>query len=141
MIISEEVKSFMSKLSSYKKFDNVIELLNQDIKKCKTDITTMILQGRLDLEANWSNYILSDVNILYNEDMLRVDNLLKMYGIRDFIYDLRGDDVALMVNYKFNLFDIYGGILDTITVLHITIMKASGDTKNYTNQWYLLYDH
>ena len=140
MKISDEVLKFTSKLSADKKFKEVAELIFQDLKKCKTDITNKVLRNQLSLEGNWSNYTATDVNVIYEEDMLRINDLLTMYGLRDKLPTLKGDDIALIANYKFVLFDVYGGIMDTMNVFHITIKGAIGED-DVINQWFLLYDN
>lgn len=139
MRISEASKKFISKLSSDNKFKKLSTLITQDINKCKVDITNMVLRNNITLEGNWTHYELTDINVIYDEDILHVNELLTMYGLKSLLPELKGDDNALIVSYKFNLFDMYGGIMDMVNVFHITI-KGSTDNDNI-NEWFLMSDH
>ena len=139
MTISTEVKDFIAKLESKENFKPVAELIRQDLNKCRVDITDLVLKNRLKLEGSWSSYVASDVNVLYEEDMLKVIDLLKMYGLRDKLPNLKADDTALISNYRFDLFDAYGNVMDATNVFHITIKGAVGED-DVINEWYLLYD-
>lgn len=139
MTISTEVKDFITKLESKENFKPVAELIRQDLNKCRVDITDLVLKNRLKLEGSWSSYVASDVNVSYEEDMLKVIDLLKMYGLRDKLPNLKADDTALISNYRFDLFDAYGNVMDATNVFHITIKGAVGED-DVINEWYLLYD-
>lgn len=139
MKISEDVLNYLDELSKSEKMKSTVELIKQDLKKCNTDVTNMILRNKLKLEGSWSSYIATDVNVIYEEDMLRVSDLLTMYGLRDMLPNLKGDDTALIASYKFDLFDAYDNVMDTTNVFHITIKGAIGED-DVVNQWFLLYD-
>ena len=139
MKISEDVEKFLDEISQSEKFKTTVELIRQDLKKCSVDVTNKILRNKLKLEGSWSSYVATDINIIYEEDILRVSELLVMYGLRDKLPNLKGDDTALIVNYRFDLFDAYGGVMDTTNVFHITVKGAVGED-DVINQWFLLYD-
>lgn len=139
MKISSDVQRFMDEISKSKNLKSASELIRQDLKKCNRDITNMVLQNRLNLEGSWSSYIATDINVIYEEDMLRVRDLLMMYGLQSKVPNLRGDDTVLIVNYKFDLFDAYNNVMDTTNVFHITIKGSVGED-DVINQWFLLYD-
>ena len=78
MKISEDVLKYLDELSKSEKMKSTVELIKQDLKKCSTDVTNMVLRNKLKLEGSWSSYIATDVNVIYEEDMLRVSDLLTM---------------------------------------------------------------
>lgn len=139
MIMTEKVKEYVDKLGTDPRFKNLVELIYQDLKKCKTDITNMVLQGRIDLSGAWSSYVNTDINVIYEEDMLKMNELLTMHGIRSRIPALMGDDIAVLVIYRFDKLDAYGGIMNTANVYHITI-KGNENDNDVINEWFILYD-
>lgn len=139
MKLSEDTKKFINKLKTSETYKSSADMILNDINKFKNDITNMILNKSIELEGSWSNYILSDINILYEEDMLKVSDMLNMYGIKKDLPALKSDDVALICTYQFTLYDVYDNVMGTINMFHVTIKGAVGDD-DYVNEWFILYD-
>lgn len=139
MNMTEGVKSYVNKLSSDPRFVPLVELIYQDLRKCKTDITNMVLQGRINVSGSWSSYVNTDINIVYEEDMLKMNELLTMHGLRDRIPILMGDDTAMLIIYRFDMFDAYGNIIYTTNVYHVTV-RGTQSKDDTINEWFVVYD-
>lgn len=139
MATSEACKKFINDLSTSSKFSLVSEMIKTDIEKFRNDITNMVLRKKIQLEGRWTDYILSDVNVLYEEDMLKLNDLFQMYGIRNDLPPLKASDIALVVTYQYTLDDAFGNLMDTVNLFHVTIKGSIGDD-DYINKWFILYD-
>lgn len=137
--MTEETHSFVNRLAVDPRFVHLTELIYQDLEKCRTDITNMVLQGRFDLTGSWSSYMNTDINVIYEEDMLKLNEILTMHNLCNNIPTLMGDDIGMIIIYRFDRFDSYGGIMNTANVYHVTI-KGSKDKDDIINEWFILND-
>lgn len=137
--MTPEALNFVKKLgsSSSKAMKSASELIKSDIDKFSTEIVNLILRNKVKLEANWSDYTLSDINMTYEEDMVKVADLLSMYGIRDKLPTLESTDTALIINYQMITKDAFGSVSDIINLIHVTI---KGQSEYCVNEWIFLYD-
>lgn len=130
MIISDEVKEFFQKLEDSKVSKDLVPLIKSDADEFSKNIADAILRHRVTLENSWSGYQLTDVNIFYDEDMLKFVDRLEMFGIRQSIPPVRGTDSAMTIMLRFQTLDIWGGIMDTVTAFHVTIKTELGGATN-----------
>lgn len=138
MNMTDEVKAFINKLSSDTRFTPTVDLIKQDLSKCNTDIINMILQRRIKLPDSWSGYVVTDIDIIYEEDVLNLHDLLSMYGLITRIPQLYSGDTGITAIYRFDSFDAYENIVSTVHVYHITInCTYNNDT---FNEWFIMYN-
>lgn len=138
MKYSEKTKAFIQKLIT-SGFEKTAELIKQDTIKIAKDVTKMVLRNSIQFEGKWTDYILTDVNVSYDEDMLKVNDMLNMYGIRKDLPVLKADDRALIIGYQFTLVDAFGGTMDIVNIFHTTIKGSVGDD-DFINRWFILSD-
>ena len=132
MKMTKEVKGFIEGLG---KFPELQKLLMSDYSKIKTGITELLLKHRIKLEGSWNSYKLADIDVLYEENPLNVNEKFEFWGITKCLPLLEWTDVTLVVWYKYNMVDMMGNIRDALNVFHVTIRDESG---LFRNEWIAL---
>ena len=135
--MTEDVSKFINSIKSTNKFKSCADLIENDLDNIKLAITDIVIAGELKLEGNWNSYICSDVDVIYEEDMINFVDRLNMYDIYKYIPTIKGTDTGMICIYQFTLPDAYGGILDMFNVFHVVI-KGSSD-RNIINKMILMY--
>lgn len=129
MKVSNDVKLFLEELnkSNYK---DIIEIIALDISKFEIAIGNRILEKRLNLDLSWNSFIVTDIDVYYQEDTLKFADRLDMYGIRHLAPNLKLGDIGMVMLYRFSSLDVFGNIMDTITGYHLSIIQGNGKTRN-----------
>lgn len=130
--MNDEVRKFIDGLG---KFPELQKLLMTDYSKINIGIAELLLKHRIKLEGSWSNYKLADIDVLYEENPLKVNEKFEFWGITKRLPLLEWTDVTLVVWYKYNLVDMMGNIRDVLNVFHVTIKDECGPFKN---EWIVL---
>ena len=134
MKISEETKLFIDKLKRTKKFSSIVDVIMSDLNKFEIDITNDILKGDVHLDGRWTDYILSDINITYEEDVLKIKDILDMYGIIGTLnLPLTAESKGLIMSYQYSLLDVLGNDMDIVNLFHVTL----SDPINSYTEWCL----
>ena len=136
---TEETKTFLTKLGGINQFSKCYELLITDLTNIKSSISNKIISGKLKLEGNWSKYLCSDIDVIYEEDMIEFINKLNMYNISKYLPSIKGTDTGMICIYQFVLPDAYGGIMDILNIFHVII---KGESKyDVIDRMILMYQH
>lgn len=130
--MTKEVKGFIEGLG---KFPELQKLLMTDYSKINTGIAELLLKHRIKLEGSWSSYKLADIDVLYEENPLKVNEKFEFWGITKRLPLLEWTDITLVVWYKYDLVDMMGNIRDVLNVFHVTIKDECG---LFRNEWIAL---
>ena len=122
----ETLKFFSDIEKTVKGGDDITDFVKADVELFETTVRDGVLRKRVHLDESWSMYQLSDVNIYFDDDVLKTYDRLELYGIRQFAPSLRGNDVAATMMYRFTAFDMLGGALGIATGFHIIVKRSSG---------------
>lgn len=134
MKMSKETEMFISKLKKVERFSKIVDVIMSDLNKFEVDITNDVLGGVVHLDGRWTDYILSDINITYEEDVLKIKDLLDMYGISETLnLPLTAESKGLIMSYQYSLLDALGNDMDVVNLFHVTL---SDPNNNYT-KWCL----
>jgi hypothetical protein len=132
MYATNEVKEFLEKLKKQTIFDgaSLVQVITDDEQTIRREVTNGIFGRRVHVDGTWSHYLLSDVDVIYDEDMLEFISRMDMVGIRKDIPPVRAEDTAIAIIYKFVLFDAYGGELNSINAFRIILQQENGIVRN-----------
>lgn len=134
MNMTKEVQDFINRIKSIKGYSEIVDVISTDMDKFKVDVTTMILSNKVHVEGRWTDYVLSDININYNEDVFRLKDLLEMYGIfGEFDIPLTAESKGLIISYQYILYDKFNIPMDIVNLFHVTLINSD----NTHNEWYL----
>lgn len=134
MNMTQEVHDFINRIKSIKGYSEIVDVITTDMEKFKVDVTNMILSNRVHVEGRWTDYILSDININYNEDVFRLKDLLEMYGVfGEFDIPLTAESKGLIISYQYTLYDKFNIPMDIVNLFHVTLINPD----NTHNEWYL----
>jgi hypothetical protein len=134
MNVSKKGQEFIQNIGDT--FPKAASLIWEDIKKFQKDITNLVLKDKINLEGSWNDYVVTDINLTYEENMIKFRDMIQVYGIHDDVATLYADDVGLVASYEYTLVDAMGGIMDRLYLFHITV-KSTIDG-SYHNNWYIL---
>jgi hypothetical protein len=127
MKATDEVKEFLEGLKGDISIGSaLVDIVNQDEKDIRVDVTDRILSRMMQLDGSWRDYALSSVDIIYDEDPLRLTESLERYGIIQFMPVIRGQDTGMIFVYRFILPDAYGRVYDSIGAFHVILRQANG---------------
>ena len=135
--VTEESKKFLNKLRGIEDYKNCYNLISNDLLSIKSSISNKIINGRIRLEGNWSKYVCSDIDVIYEEDMIEFINKLNMYEISKYLPSIESTDTGMICIYQFILPDAYGGIMDILNVFHVLIKGYSDN--DVTDKMILMY--
>lgn len=136
---TEKTKAFLKTLSDNQSFHELADMLSNDIEKFSRNIADLVISRKLALEGRWSEYIVTDINVTYEEDVFKTFDLLEMYGLTNNLPQLEPSDAALICTYRCVLFDFYKQESDIVNLFHITIRDLNG-RKQAINEWFILHD-
>ena len=122
---TDDVIKFITSLNSGSLGHKLQGVIDNDVEMLDGVIVNKILCGQFKVDGGWSAYTLSDVDILYDEDMLHFSDRLDMFGIRKSVPPIRANDKGLVIIYRFTLYDIFGGDLDSLAAYHVAIRQTS----------------
>lgn len=137
MNATSEVYSFLNKLAEHpvQPVQNLVEVINEDVGFFSDEITDAILSRRMRLDSSWEGFKLSDVDILYEENMLSFASKLEMYGIRNLIGTIRGRDKALLIHYRFTDYGLWNMEMDSLACFHVVVQQ----TAKTIHRWIVVY--
>ncbi len=121
MKVTREVRDFIEDVSTT--FPELKKLFISDIKTFQNGVTDGIIAGRIHLENSWNGYIVSDIDVIYEEDMLEFVSKLDMFGIRDKLPGILSSDIGTIIIYRFSSFDAYGNVSDIATGYHFGLIQ------------------
>lgn len=122
---TDEVNRFIESLKTGSLGHKLVKVIEKDITLFDEVITNKILRGEFKMDGNWGAYVLNDVDILYDENMLRFTSRLDMYGIRGAMPPIRANDNGVVFIYRFTMFDIFGNELDSLATYHVAIKQTN----------------
>lgn len=125
---TDEVNAFIESLKLGSLGHKLTKLIERDIVLFDEAIINKILRGEFKMDGNWEAYVLNDIDVLYDENMLKFTNRLDMFGIRDSMPPIRANDTGLVIIYRFTMFDIFGNELDSLAAYHVAIKQTSIST-------------
>jgi hypothetical protein len=135
MRVSDEVKKFIDNLkSSGENYSTVVDLIESDRHKIETDTTDAILRGELNIDYLWSDYVLSDINIVFDDNILKILDLLKMYGVEKEFPNLNANSKGIIITYQYSYVNNVTFASDTLNFIHVGI-DSDGE---YENKWLML---
>lgn len=140
MKFSEKTQTFIMTLNNNHAFHDLACMLFSDLDKFSQSIADMVICRRLKLEGRWSEYEVSDINVIYEEDVFKIFDLLQMYGLINELPQLESSDVALICTYRCSLYDFYRREIDTVNLFHITVRDMK-NRKKPVNEWFILHDY
>ena len=139
MKVSGKVKDWLAGIDNAK-YKCISDLINSDISVLKKGISELVLDNKVSFEGNWSDYVLDDVNFNYEEDILKFRDLVEnLYGIDlDIIgmHPLSVGDIGIAVSYQYNLYDLYGNVMDTVNAFHLSVSVP--ELKMAVNRWFVI---
>lgn len=122
---TDEVNNFINSLRTGSLGHKLVKVIENDITVFDEAITNKILRGEFKVDGNWDAYVLCDIDILYDENMLKFTNRLDMFGIRGSMPPIRANDNGLVFVYRFAMFDIFGNELDSLATYHVAIKQTN----------------
>lgn len=125
---TDEVNNFVGSLKKGSLGHKLVKVIESDITLFDEAIINKILRGEFKMDGNWDAYVLNDVDILYDENMLKFTNRLDMFGIRGSVPPIRANDTGLIFIYRFTMFDIFGNELDSLAAYHVAIKQTNVST-------------
>ena len=130
MKISNNVKNFFMKLWATPNVPKELkELIDVDVDTFDCDITDRVLARQISLDGSWGSYELSDIDIFYDDQAIKIGERLEMFGIRDMAPTIRGGDAGIIIVYRFTMYDVYNRVMDVVTGFRVTI-KRKNDAMN-----------
>lgn len=129
MKIASAVNNFFMKLYANPNVPTGLKaLIDNDIKAFDESITEKILSRRMKLEWGWNSYVLSNVDIFYDDLSLQLSERLELFGVRDDSPVIRPGDSGLTIIYRFTVVDIMGTEMDMVTGIRVTVMRPNNVT-------------
>lgn len=125
---TDEVINFIASLGTGSLGHKLQNVIDRDVKLFDDTIIDKVLRGEFKVDGDWSAYQLSDIDVLYDENMLHFNERLQMFGIRDSVPPIRANDVGMVIIYRFTLNDIFGGELDSMAGYHVAIKQTNIST-------------
>lgn len=125
---TDEVTNFIASLGTGSLGHKLQHMIDRDVDLFDKTIINKILRGEFKVEGGWTAYQLSDIDIMYDEDMLHFNERLDMFGIRDSVPPIRANDKGMVIIYRFTLNDIFGGELDSMTAYHVAVKQTNIST-------------
>jgi hypothetical protein len=132
MNATNEVKEFLETLQRASQIDGatLAQVIEDDERVIRKEVTDNILSRKMRLDNTWSTYQLSDVDVIYDEDMLKFADRMDMFGIRGDVPPVRSDDTGIVIVYKFSSYDAYGGVSDFINAFRVILNQNNGVVRN-----------
>ena len=138
MNVSDSVKDWLSNVNKTK-YKNISDLIKSDIVTMKRGVSELILNNQFKLEGSWSNYVLDDVSFTYEEDVLKFrDTVESLYGISlegIGLHPLSVDDIGIVIAYQYNLYDLYGKVMETVNAFHLAVGRPDKGLRG--NKWFV----
>lgn len=125
---TDEVNNFIESLKKGSLGHKLVKVIESDITLFDEAIINKILRGEFKMDGNWDAYVLNDVDVLYDKNMLKFNNRLDMFGIRGSVPPIRANDTGLIFIYRFTMFDIFGSELDSLAAYHVAIKQTNVST-------------
>lgn len=125
---TDEVGAFIKTIRGGSLGHKLASLVEADIKLFDETIIDKVLRGEFKMDGDWDAYVLSDIDILYDENMLKFNNRLDMFGIRESVPPIRANDVGLVFIYRFVMYDIFGNEMDSLAAYHVIIKQTNIST-------------
>ena len=115
----------------------VINVIQNDLNAFDAQVCREVLRGHVNLEGQWSSYIVTDIDIFYASNMVDFMSRLDLYGIARIVPDPSKFGSGVVFAYRFDEFSAYNTILDTLLGYHIGLMNY--DTKEILDKKIFVY--
>ena len=133
MKVSDKVQMFLDKIS-HTKFNKVMEFINEDISIFDKTVVKGSINNSINLEYSWNSYTLSDIDITYEEDLVKFSNLIKLYGIDKYLEEILEDDHNLIITYRFIATDWFNGDESVVTGYRVIVTNK---LRSYTRRIFI----